>query len=183
MSSSRYLIREATESDAKGIAFVHVNSWKTSYAGIIDQSFLDTISYDQRLASWTKILQSKNTQQFVALFDEQIVDFAGFGPIHSESRINHPLLKDKNVNIGEVYAIYLLEEYKRKGLGKVFFNKCRLWFDQHEVNSFITWVLADNHRAIHFYKSEGGEVIEEMVITIGDKKYQETCYVFTTQTS
>ena len=102
MSSSRYLIREATESDAEGIAFVHVKSWQTSYAGIIDQSFLDTISYDQRLASWTKIVQSKNTRQFVAVFDEQIVGFAGFGPIRSESRIDHPLLKDKNANIGEI---------------------------------------------------------------------------------
>ena len=182
MSSSRYLFREATESDAEGIAFVHVKSWQTSYAGLIDQSFLDNINYDQRLASWTKILQSKNTQQFVALLDEQIIGFAGFGPIRPESRIDHPLLNDKDDNVGEVYAIYLLEEHKGKDLGKAFFNKCRLWFSQHEVNSFITWVLADNHRATHFYESEGGKVIGEMAILIGDKKYQEVCYVFTTQT-
>jgi hypothetical protein len=39
------------------------------------------------------------------MFDEQIVGFVGFGPVHLEPCINHPFLKDKNANIGEIYTI------------------------------------------------------------------------------
>jgi hypothetical protein len=87
MNTFPYTIRNATESDAEGIAFVHVNSWRTRYAGIIDPSFLENLSYDKRLASWKEILQSKSSQELAALFDDQIVGFAGFGPIPCGSNI------------------------------------------------------------------------------------------------
>ncbi|PJN55835.1 hypothetical protein PAEVO_25570 [Paenibacillus sp. GM2FR] len=44
-------IRHANEQDAAGIANVHVNSWKTTYKGIVDDSFLENLSAaDRRLA-------------------------------------------------------------------------------------------------------------------------------------
>lgn len=180
MSIFPYTIRNATESDAEGIAFVHVNSWKTSYTGIIDQSFLENLSYEKRLASWKEILQSKNTQQLVALFDDQIVGFAGFGSARLESCIDHSLLKDKTANIGEVYSIYLLEQHKGKGCGKALFNKCRYHLSQEGVESFVVRALTDNIRAIHFYEREGGKLIEEINISIGDKNYPESFYLFKT---
>lgn len=41
-------IRKANRDDAPGIAKVHVDSWRTTYKGIIPQSFLDELSYEQR---------------------------------------------------------------------------------------------------------------------------------------
>jgi hypothetical protein len=65
-----YSIRKATSLDAEAITLVHVNSWQTSYTGIIEQSFLDNISFDKRLASWKEILQSKSMLHLVALSGE-----------------------------------------------------------------------------------------------------------------
>lgn len=178
-----YRIRKATESDAEGIAFVHVKSWQTSYAGIINQPFLDNISYDKRLASWKEILQSKNMLQLelVILFDEQIVGFAGVGPVRPESRVDqHSLFKNKEANIGEIYAIYLLEQHKGKGCGKALFDASRLWLCQQGFASFVVWALADNIRAGRFYEKEGGEIIGKKTRNIDDKDYQEACYLFTT---
>jgi GNAT superfamily N-acetyltransferase len=184
MNTPNYVIREATESDAEGIAAVHVNSWQTSYAGIIDQSFLDNISYEDRLTLRREILQTKNVLHLVALFGEQSVGFAGAGPIRSESRVGqHSLFKDKEVGIGEIYAIYLLEEHKGKGCGKALFNTCRLWLSQQGFKSFVVRALVDNSRARRFYEREGGVLIGEMTINIFDKDYQEVCYLFTTHAS
>ncbi|MBX9786413.1 MAG: GNAT family N-acetyltransferase [Alphaproteobacteria bacterium] len=176
-----YTIRDATEADAESIAFVHVNSWKTSYTGIIDPSFLETLSYEKRLASWKEILQSKNTQQLVALFDDQVVGFAGFGPALLESCIDHTLLNDKTANIGEVYSIYLLEQHKGKGCGKALFNQCRYHLGQKGGEYFVVRALRDNIRAIHFYEREGGSLIGEINISIGEKSYPESFYLFRTE--
>lgn len=46
------IIRRAIISDAPGIAKVHVDSWRTTYKGIIPQSFLDGLSYEQRTKLW-----------------------------------------------------------------------------------------------------------------------------------
>lgn len=41
-------IRKANIEDAKSIVEIHVNTWKTSYRGLIDDNILD-----QRLVVWT----------------------------------------------------------------------------------------------------------------------------------
>lgn len=40
-------IRAATPDDAPGIARVHVDSWRTTYAGIISAEFLANLSYEK----------------------------------------------------------------------------------------------------------------------------------------
>jgi GNAT superfamily N-acetyltransferase len=178
MKSPNYEIREAVTSDAEGVAAVHVKSWQTSYAGIIDQSYLDNISYNQRFALRKKILASEGSLQLVVTFDGQIVGFADAGPMKLYNE-QLSLFKDKGVKRGEIYAIYLLEEHKGKGMGRALYQHCKCWFSYHGFQQFITWGLADNMRAKHFYESEGGEIIGEVSIEIGDKSYLEFCYFFT----
>lgn len=52
-------IREAIVSDAKGIAKVHVDSWRTTYKGIIPDDFLNNLSYEQRTKLWEENIDSK----------------------------------------------------------------------------------------------------------------------------
>lgn len=46
-------IRKATLQDAEAIARVHVDSWKTTYKGIIPDNVLNNLSYTQRTEQWT----------------------------------------------------------------------------------------------------------------------------------
>ena len=179
--ASGYSIREAVESDAEGSAYVYVKSWQTSYVGIIEQSYLDHISYDQRLQLRKKILQLKDTLQLVVTFGGQIVGFADAGPLRPKPYNEQlSLFKDQDVKRGEIYAIYFLAEHQGKGLGKEFYQQCRRWFGLQDFQQFITWGLADNVRAKCFYEREGGKIIGEVTVHIGDKSYQEHCYLFET---
>lgn len=43
-----FKIRKAVASDAKGIAKVHVYSWRTTYANIVPDEYLTNLSYENR---------------------------------------------------------------------------------------------------------------------------------------
>lgn len=179
MNTSPYEIRKAIASDAEGIAHVHVKSWQTSYRGIIEQSFLDNISYEQRLELRKKILNSEGALQLIVTFGEQIIGFADAGPLRPKP-YNEQFFpsQEENVKYGEIYAIYLLREHQRKGLGKKLYQECRRWFKVQGYHHFVTWGLADNTHARRFYESEGGELVGEITVNIGDQDYKENCYLF-----
>ncbi len=43
------IVREASLEDAPAIARVHVDTWRTTYRGIIPEDYLATLSYQQRV--------------------------------------------------------------------------------------------------------------------------------------
>lgn len=106
----RLIIRESTLRDANEVAAIHVKSWQQSYPSIIDKHYLQNISFSDRLELRNKILQSNDSNQihFVAVYDEKIIGFCDAGPAF-ENTANY---------CGEIYAIYLLEEFKKLGIGQ-----------------------------------------------------------------
>lgn len=94
--------------DALGIAKVHVDSWRTTYKGIVPGTYLNNLSYSKREEVWRKNLLSGEV--WVAETDEgEIIGFSSGG---KERSGNYPGFE------GEVYAIYLLKGYQKQGIGK-----------------------------------------------------------------
>jgi hypothetical protein len=62
-------IREARIEDAAGMARVHVDSWRTTYAGIVPDAYLANLTYARRENLWHDILSntSGNEYRFVAV--------------------------------------------------------------------------------------------------------------------
>lgn len=179
LTSSSYQVRKAVPSDAEGMAFVHVKSWQTSYQGIIEQSYLDAISYDERLELRKKVLNSKDRLSLVAIYEGKIIGFADAGALRPEP-YNEKVrsLQRNNLQYGEIYALYLLQDHQGKGLGHKLYQECRSWFKEQGYTGFIIWGLAHNTRARKFYEKEGGRIVGETIVTIGSKEYAEYCYVF-----
>lgn len=57
MDSGFIKIRKAIVTDAKGIAKVHVDSWKTTYANILPDEYLNHLSYESREQMWANAIQ------------------------------------------------------------------------------------------------------------------------------
>ena len=76
------LIREASPSDAAAIARVHVDSWRTTYAGIVPADYLANLSYTRREQFWCDILSTPTPRAvYVAAQDTgEIVGFASGAP-------------------------------------------------------------------------------------------------------
>ena len=70
-------IRPATYDDAAAISRVHIDSWLSSYGGIIDQDYLDKRNTPDYRASkvkkWQDILLQGDDMHFVACDDENII--------------------------------------------------------------------------------------------------------------
>ena len=163
-------IRIATLEDARGITAVHVKAWQESYKGIIAQSYLEGLSIRKRLNLRKKILINNKPDviNLVAVKDNQIIGFCDAGPIFKES----------DTYRGEIYAIYLLENYKSLGIGTQFMQKAREHLVQHNLLPYIAWVLEKNTKTRKFYEKHGGQVVDKKINIIGGKEYTEIGYVF-----
>ncbi|GEL78182.1 GNAT family N-acetyltransferase [Tenuibacillus multivorans] len=160
-------VREAVAADYKGIAKVHVDSWRTTYQGIVPDQYLNQLSYAQREEVWKNNLA--NGKVWVAEDSNgQIVGFANGGPERSGDYPDYQ---------GEIYAIYILEEYHGNGLGKQLVKQVVNELKQQDMSTMLVLVLKDNP-ASQFYQALGAELIDTLEIEIASKKLYEDVYAW-----
>ena len=162
-------IREAELSDAKSIAKIHIQTWQTAYAGIVPNEYLSSLSYPEREVWWGQILEANRPAvgNFVTEVKEDgIIGFAQGGPERDGDRMY----------LGELYAIYVLQSFQRRGFGHALFSAVtkRLLLDGFP--SMLLWVLQDNRSACRFYEALGGKKVSEKTIEIGGANLVEVAY-------
>lgn len=143
-------IRASTLADAPAIARVHVDSWRTTYVGILPDEVLANLSYERGEQRFTKILGElpPTACHFVAEDAGRIVGFATGGPFRG----------DLPGYTGELYAIYLLKAAQGAGTGRALFDAVTGFLKQQGHTSMLIWVAEANHPARRFYERMGGQV-------------------------
>lgn len=163
-------IRLATPQDAPSIARIHVDSWRTTYAGLIPQHVLDGLSYKARESYWQRALSNPGNPSFIYVAEDAPGEIAGFacgGPSRAEE------LPYK----GELYAIYILEERQGKGIGRGLFLAIVERLAEIGIRSMLLWVLAGNP-ACGFYEAIGGRKVAERQEEMGGEKVMELAYAW-----
>lgn len=161
-------VREALLEDIGWIAKVNVNSWMTTYKGIISDTVLTKLSVEKRRKEWEWIYNNRKQDEviFVAVNDDgEIVGFSNGG-------------RNRNAEFdydGELYAIYLLKEYQRQGLGKLLVSKVVESLRHRGYSSMMVWVLEENP-SVKFYTALGGRTFGKKEITRGKDKLIEVAY-------
>ncbi len=161
-------IRKARLQDAEGIAKVRVDSWRSTYKGIVNSQYLDNLDYESRTDRWRKILTDKKSNERILVAendDKEIVGFSCGGP----ERERDDLYK------GELYAIYILKEYQRHGLGRRLVAPLVEFLLANDIHSMLVWALADNESK-KFYESLGGTFVKKRYLTIGSQSLVEHAY-------
>jgi GNAT superfamily N-acetyltransferase len=162
-------IRTAQITDAKAIAQVHVDSWRSTYKGIVPDDFLANLSYERRERGWREILSNAERQRsFVYVAEdeaEKVVGFVNGGPER----------EDDSFYKGELYAIYLLESYQHKGIGRQLVRVATQQLIERSFETMLVWVLADNPSR-RFYERIGGRQVREKKIKIGGVDFVEVVY-------
>ena len=164
----RVRIREANVPDAAAIAKVHVDSWRTTYTGVVPDEYLAQLSPEQHQQVWRDILSTDGATEFVYVAEAEVSNIIGFasgGPERSGNAVYK----------GELYAIYLLEGYQRKGIGGQLVQIIAKRLMQEGLHSMLVWVLADNPSQ-DFYSALGGQQVYEQEITIGGASLVEVAY-------
>ncbi|MGG3912343.1 N-acetyltransferase family protein [Rossellomorea vietnamensis] len=152
--------RKAELEDAGGLAYVHVCSWMTTYRGIVSEDYLESLSIVEREKRWVSILSDSHHTYVCEKEDGEIVGFVSIG-------------KERSGNYeGELYAIYLLEDYQGKGIGKALFEMARGELKNMGFNSMWIWVLKENPSK-HFYYKYNPVLLKEEILTIGNEEHRE----------
>jgi len=151
------IIRHAVLADAASIARVHVVSWRAAYAGIVSQAHLDSLDEAQFAKRWQHWITSETSSTFcVAAVDGALCGFASAGPIR----------KPISFYDGELYAIYVLPEMQRQGVGRGLFGYIADELVAQKLHHLLLWSLRDNP-STGFYGRLGGEVAAEDLLEIG----------------
>ena len=142
-------IRVATTGDARGIAQVHVASWRAAYSDVLPKDQLDRLDVDERERLWRERLADRDgarRRAWVAIHKDQVVGFAFTHPSADE---------DLAAGVHELKALYLLPSVWQQGLGSALLSTAESSLRDAGVNAATLWVLEGNEAARRFYEARG----------------------------
>jgi L-amino acid N-acyltransferase YncA len=147
-SASGVVIRDATPSDSRAIAEVHVASWRWAYRDDLPDAFLDGLSADDRQQQWAEWLAAAEpgAGTLVAEDPGRVVGFCSFGPSRDDAEIDRT---------AEVLTIYLLPEAAGRGIGRDLFASAVARLRALGYDRATLWVMASNDRSRRFYERAG----------------------------
>ena len=163
-------IRRARDADARGIAEVHVASWREAYRDLLPASLLNALTVEARESNWRDELRAMGpgAAPWVAEVNGQTVGFVACGGARDETA--DPLT-------GEVYAIHVLPDCWRRGVGRSLLGHAERDLISHGYDDAVIWVLADDQRRRAFYEwvgwhADGGTRLD----AIGGVEVEEVRY-------
>ncbi len=162
-------VRDAGPADAAAIARVHVNTWRTTYTGILPDEFLAGLEYANSEAVWSAAMASDRPGASLLVAETAQGEVVGFA-YGAPEREGDPTYQ------GEIFAIYVLQAYQRQGAGHRLFSAAARRLHEAGFDAFLLWVLKDNLPARRFYESLGGTYLTEKTITIGETDLIEVSY-------
>ncbi len=162
-------IRRGRVEDAAAIARVHVESWRSTYAGMLPEKMLLKLSsaeHEQRW--WRHVLGRYRHNHFLYVAENESDGVIGFasGGSSRDRELTHT---------GEVYALYLLDQHHGKGIGKALFLALSERLLAKRGPSLVVWVLSNNPSR-YFYENLGGRRIATRKDRMGGVEVEETAY-------
>ena len=165
-----FTIRSAEVSDASAIARVQIETWRTAYRELIPMSYLAELSIERRTATHRVYLERRTSavEIFVAEGESGIIGYCSCG--RSQER----------ENVGELYAIYVLESFAGQGVGTSLIRRAEDWFRERQFDRAELWVLEGNHSARGFYRRMGwgdsGQVKDEDIggVIVREVKFEKS---------
>lgn len=160
-----FQIRKAVPGEEKQVARVNIQTWKTTYKGIVEQAFLDNLSEngEKRLANIRRDIAEEKVD--VAEANGKIVGIAIYGAARDE----------KYAGCGELYALYVLDACQQSGIGGRLVNTVENDLARKGYRKMIIGCLSENP-SCGFYEKMGGRQTDEKACTIGGRDYRESIF-------
>ena len=169
-ASGRPKVRRAKIEDAAGMAWVHVETWRTAYAGIMPDAYLAGISHKKSERFFHKSLAEPEPGSLALVAEDangSIVGFAVAGPDRDED----------GGGKAELYGVYILERHQRQGLGRRLVAAVAQRLLRRGFRSMRVWVLSRN-ASRGFYERLGGKLDQRKFLKIGGAKLLAVRYAW-----
>ena len=168
MSAERCRLRRASAADASAIADVYVRTWRAAYRDLLSPSLLRQMRpLRETLFWWTTLCDPHPGSVTFVLEDAEagIVGFVSGGPDRGRGAARR----------AEVYTLYLLPSFQRRGLGTRLLAACVRSLLANGFDSLVIWVLSGNP-ARAFYDALGGVPVAARTLRLGGRFVQEVGY-------
>jgi ribosomal protein S18 acetylase RimI-like enzyme len=140
-------LRGATRADARAIAEIHVAAWRAAYRELMPQSYLASLSVDDRARKWEKTIAKPGPAQLaLAELDGELAGFCLYGP--TRDRV-------EAADVAEIYAVNVHPARWRQGAGRLLCAHALNEAAAREHTSMTLWVMSGNGRARRFYRHLG----------------------------
>jgi ribosomal protein S18 acetylase RimI-like enzyme len=157
-------IRQARLADARAIGRLEVETWRSTYAGMLPDRMLLGMSEQRQTASWAGFLRHRPGDVYVAEEGAAAPRILGFGNCG-------PQRVPAFGFAGEVYELYVAPDAQGLGLGRQLLLAlfARLIHCGHR--SALIWVVRANP-ARFFYERLGGKLVLHRAIPLGGEQVE-----------
>jgi ribosomal protein S18 acetylase RimI-like enzyme len=144
-------LRIAEPRDASGIAAVHIDTWRDTYAGVFPVEVFRRMTHRRIGAQWSHAIASRSETVLVA--EDSGGRVVGFGSCGATKGLDLPYQ-------GEVYTLYVHPDFQGQAVGRRLMASLFGVLADKGMGAALIWVLADNP-ARFFYQAMGGALVAE----------------------
>ena len=139
MTSSDIRIREAKPDDYAGVAAMHYEVWRRSWAGILSPPLLDILGPAKRWVAeiYPQSLSRRGWSMWIVESGGRTIGVTIFGPDSADT--DHLLID----------ALYIDEESQRHGVGGRLLDEV---VTSHPAGDIVLWCAEKNDKARRFYE-------------------------------
>ena len=127
-----------TNEEIWGKAYVHCRAWHDSYTGLVDQNYLDSLTFE-KCKTYAYRWQEN---VLVAKDNDKVIGFVAYG-------ICPEPLSDE----GEIYGLHVVKEYYKKKVANLLLRVALN--NLSKFRKINVWVLAGDKRSIKLYEKSG----------------------------
>ena len=169
------IYRRPNSLDSFGIAKVHVDTWNSTYKGLISEKILQRRTYEVSQRRWHDRIARLIDKEIIYIAENDYGEIVAFIMAGTEKYNLIGTLQDLNDYEGELMAIYVLKEYQKKNIGFRLLSLVVKYFLSKNINSMIVWVLKENPSK-GFYKRLGAKYIGAKYLNLDGELYLESAY-------
>jgi ribosomal protein S18 acetylase RimI-like enzyme len=159
------IIRSARPADARAVARLDVETWRTTYAGVLSSGYLVGLSTPRREVGWRMAIMREPRDMRVAVdATDAIRGFGSCGPSRGERHFP-----------GEVFTLYVAPDWQNQGIGRRLLIALFRRLAASGLDAAIVWVLRDNPSRF-FYERLGGRQISHKAIPVGGSRVEALAY-------
>lgn len=148
-------IRPARTDDIDDLARVNIAAWRSAYAGLVPQSYLDAMDPEDYRQRWSVRLGGEHGspgEYLVGLLDGSLACYVCFGPYRTQEDAPPG---EQTTGWGEIYAIYTDPGFQGRGVGSAVHDAALARLAATSHIEAALWVLRSNTRTRQWYADRG----------------------------
>jgi ribosomal protein S18 acetylase RimI-like enzyme len=162
-----FTVRRATLKDCPGIAKTQVDSYRTAYAGLFPQPYLDHFTYEEEEQDWRDLLSADlDDILLVAVSPEDQVLGYVLARANPDSYPGYD---------AEVIALHVNRSQQGEGIGKALMRSAVEQLIERNCQSVMLWTLKEN-KVRTWYAQLDGQLIAEKSQQVNDWVVYEVAY-------